>query len=182
MAKEKTTKANPAIFLPAGLLAWLVPGAGHWYLGRPVRAVILFATIQGMFWSGVAIGGTFTVNPQQEKWWWRAQMCTGVSGIFSHIRQGRACQDYHRKANLDLKSRRLNPTLDQHKDYFLPSLQKVLAEDNMALVPPASDLAYVFTGVAGLLNLMCVFDAVMLALMGKFGEPETDQAKKERAA
>lgn len=61
----------------AGLLAWLVPGLGHLYLGERGRGLVLLATITVTFWSGVAIGGVRgTVDPRERKLWFVAQVCT----------------------------------------------------------------------------------------------------------
>ena len=46
-----------------------------------------------------------------------------------------------------------------------------LAEKNLALVYPTDSVARAYTGIAGMLNLLCIFDAVMLGLLGRFGEP-----------
>lgn len=37
----------------AALLTWLLPGAGHLYLGRPLMALVGFAVIEGLYWLGV---------------------------------------------------------------------------------------------------------------------------------
>jgi hypothetical protein len=39
--------------------AWLVPGLGHWLLGRKWRALILFASIVTMFLLGIGMQGEF---------------------------------------------------------------------------------------------------------------------------
>ncbi|MEM6566922.1 MAG: DUF6677 family protein [Planctomycetota bacterium] len=46
--------ANPTF---AALLTWLMPGAGHVYLGRTRTAVIAFLAIQGMYIAGVLLSG-----------------------------------------------------------------------------------------------------------------------------
>jgi hypothetical protein len=159
---DKTTpKANPVL---AGLLAWLVPGAGHWYLDRPIRAAVLFVVIVGLFWSGVAIGGVFTVNPRQETWWCRAQFLTGLSGVISYQRQKTTYGQFRR----DVVKEQPYPLTEEQ---IAAEADDRLARANLALVPPASGVAYVLSGVAGMLNLMCIFDAIMLALMGQWGEP-----------
>ena len=45
---------NPTVCLIAG---WLVPGAGHFLLRKPIRGLLLLASIVGMFAVGVAIQG-----------------------------------------------------------------------------------------------------------------------------
>ena len=39
--------------------AWMVPGLGHWLLGRKWRALILFSVIVTMFLMGIAMQGEF---------------------------------------------------------------------------------------------------------------------------
>ena len=39
--------------------AWMVPGLGHWLLGRKWRALILFGAIVTMFLMGIAMQGQF---------------------------------------------------------------------------------------------------------------------------
>lgn len=48
------SRVSPAVALIAG---WLVPGAGHLLLGKWVRALLLCASIIGMFAIGIALQG-----------------------------------------------------------------------------------------------------------------------------
>ena len=74
MARKTTTQeenaaaesASPAQPRPSSgslfglcLAAWLVPGLGHFMLGRRGRAVVLFLAIVGMFVLGLAMQGQF---------------------------------------------------------------------------------------------------------------------------
>ena len=45
---------SPTLCLIAG---WLIPGAGHFLLRRPIRGLLLLASIFGMFAVGVAMEG-----------------------------------------------------------------------------------------------------------------------------
>ena len=150
----------------AGALAWLIPGAGHVFLRRPVRGLILCAVINALFWSGFAIGGTFTVEPTQERWWYMAQMCTGVSGLAAWHRQKKANEDI----NLELRKRQAGAGLKSYQDE-LHDKQEVVRDKQLALTYPGDIVARAYSGIAGMLNLMCIFDAVMLAMMGRIGEP-----------
>ena len=53
---------SPAIDLKepalAALLAWLIPGLGHWYQGRRAKAVLFFVCIMGLFCYGLYLGGS----------------------------------------------------------------------------------------------------------------------------
>ena len=48
--------------LLAWILGWLLPGAGHWYLGQRARGAVLCATLVGCFAAGVLVGGRSTVS------------------------------------------------------------------------------------------------------------------------
>jgi TM2 domain-containing membrane protein YozV len=112
----------------AGLLAWLFPGLGHFYLGQRARGLVLLVTITITFWAGVAIGGVRgTVDPQERKLWYVAQLCTG-----GHT----------------LAATALHKWVDR----------------GGTPAPPAhwlsADIGVHYTGVAGLLNLLVIFDAI----------------------
>jgi len=50
----------PALVLLAG---WLIPGAGHFLVGKWVRALLLFAAILTMYLTGLALSGqVYTPN------------------------------------------------------------------------------------------------------------------------
>jgi hypothetical protein len=113
--------------VPAMVLNWLVPGAGHWYLGDRVRALVYFISITLTFWIGIAIGGAqSTVNIQANTAWFFAQIFTGGYTILS--------------------------LLLGHLPGAMPSYSKTL------------DLATIYTGVAGLLNIYVIFDAMSRAV------------------
>ena len=46
---------DPAL---AALLAWLIPGLGHWYQGRRAKAVLYFVSIMGLFSCGVYLSSS----------------------------------------------------------------------------------------------------------------------------
>jgi hypothetical protein len=222
-SKDNRSLNNAIRAVIAMALAWIVPGAGHAFVGRPWRGVIIFVTIGITFWAGVAMGGVMTVDKQGQKWWFAAEMLTGVHGLVGWQRQEeqvrelepiiqkemaqegaslqnriqdnrRELNEYHTQvarlkisiqAATDAQERQmlqedLKTRLEAQKNieaeviglhrqlYNLRSAHtvKVLARKKLALVAPMSTLARAYAGVAGLLNLMCVFDAVMLALIG----------------
>ncbi len=43
----------------AGFAGWLVPGLGHFILGKNIRALILFLSITTMFFTGLLLHGNF---------------------------------------------------------------------------------------------------------------------------
>lgn len=174
------TKRQPLALL-ALALAWIVPGAGHLYLGRPVRGAIIFVVIAATFWAGIAMGGVMTVDRQSEPWWFAADMLAGVHGLVSWGRQHRVQEQVITDAELTLSAQTERTRLDR-PTALGQEINKVLAEKNLALVPPADTVARAYAGVAGLINLLCIFDAAMLALMGATGEPPRPAPAKPPAS
>ncbi len=63
----------------AGLLAWILPGAGHWLLGQRGLAAVFFTAITFCYLAGLALGGLKTsVNPKINHWLFLAEL--GVGG------------------------------------------------------------------------------------------------------
>jgi len=209
--------------LLALLLAWIVPGAGHAFIGRPVRGIIIFLIVGATFWTGVALGGVMTVDPQGQRWWFAAEMLTGVHGLIGWQREARVRREleanihepmqhkgadlHHLQeqalAELNAQKNRLDqletyirtaPTAEKKEalrnesaklmDAGLKQRRKLLqyqgqlntlrsglitgelSDKKLVLVAPVATVARAYAGIAGLLNLMCVFDAVMVALIG----------------
>ena len=157
------------------VIAWLIPGAGHVYQGRLVRGIIIFVTISALFWTGVGLGGVATVDYDRERWWFIADMFAGVHGLVGWYRYRRLTQEFARRHGA-------MPTPDSsgyqsRQEEFQEELEDYLAKNQLALVAPTETVARAYAGVAGLLNLMCIFDAVVLAMMG--GPPEPAGKRKE---
>lgn len=75
---------RPASTAFAALLAWAVPGLGHWWIGERVRGVILFVVITTTFWAGVAVAGVRTaVTPKENGLWIAAQICAGPQALLA---------------------------------------------------------------------------------------------------
>lgn len=119
----------------AGLLAWIVPGLGHAFLGDMRRSIILFVVITGTFWAGIYIGSVQgTVAPASRKLWFVAQLASG----------GNALTAYALHRAVDPESAKL-PQLSPQQNWV------------------AAEVGVHYTGVAGLLNLLVVLDAIARA-------------------
>lgn len=46
-------------------LAWVIPGAGHWYLGRRARAAVFFSLVMLSFVLGAVLNGRFSVRDRR---------------------------------------------------------------------------------------------------------------------
>ena len=154
------------------VIAWLIPGAGHIYQGRLVRGIIVFVTITALFWTGVALGGVATVDRDRERWWFIADMFAGIHGVVGWYRFRSLTQAYGQVHGA------MPPPHSPDYRAKQEELEDYLAKSKLALVAPTETVARAYAGVAGLLNLMCVFDAVVLAMMGRGGEP-TSKRKED---
>ncbi len=145
---------SPAIRIPlAGLLAWLVPGVGHLFIGERTRGLILLITVSLTFWGGIAIGGVrSTVDPQRNYLWFMAQICAGGHTLAAYG-LGESSRSKHFKANV--------PDASYQRDKRVTQRLKsdLLSTANWR----SAELALVYTGVAGLLNLLAILDAIVRA-------------------
>jgi TM2 domain-containing membrane protein YozV len=180
MAQDKANSAGlPYVAL---VLACIIPGAGHVYIGRVKRGLIIFVTIAALFWTGVGVGGILTVDCYQERWWFIAEMLTGVHGLVGWVRQ----HNQYEQLLADVPGRTIQEKIEGlHGGYREgqperdAALDKKMTDAGIALVPPAETVARAYAGAAGLLNLMCIFDALMLSIMGIGGEPRPSDERAE---
>jgi hypothetical protein len=111
-----------------GLLAWLVPGAGHLLLNERKHAVIIFVTIVLTVGIGLYIGSIGVINPVGAKPWYVAQiMNSPVVAVLGHL-----------------------TSTGHYPVYGRPS-----------------EIGQIYTSIAGLLNLLCIVNAVYWAHLQK---------------
>lgn len=114
----------------AGLLGWIVPGLGHIFIGDRARGTICLAAIVLTFWTGVAIGGVRGTINPQSLW--------TVAQLFAGANTGVA--------------------------YLIRQTTAPKTRDEQAATSPPSwisaDIGLHYTGVAGLLNILVIFDAM----------------------
>jgi len=120
----RSKESHVLFLLIVGLLAWLVPGAGHLLLKEKKRAIIIFATIVLTFSTGLYVGSIGVINPVGATPWYVAQIMNSpmVAGL-GHL------------------------TTTRH--YFVYGRP--------------SEIGQIYTSIAGLLNLLCIVNAVYLA-------------------
>ncbi len=145
--------------LLAALLAWLIPGLGHIYQRRTAKGVLFMVCILGTFLYGWGLGGGKVVyaawQPEIRRWPYLCQVWAGLPAL---------------------------PALAQR------TMGNPFGETFMAAPKSAAELAAwqkelsgnfelgtVFTMIAGLLNLLAIFDAGA----GPVGSvPEKEDKKK----
>ena len=126
MAQKSGKSSHEMALYFIGVLAWLIPGAGHWLLGMRHRAVIIFVAICSTFLIGLLLGSIEVIDPQNAIAWFCAQVLCG-----------------------------------------LPTIIVTRIQDSAVSVQSISefgrgvDIGQVYAGIAGLLNLICVLDALL---------------------
>ncbi len=131
-------KPDPTIrTIQAGILAWILPGAGHFLLGHRGIAAVFFIAISFAYGTGLAIGGVKnSVNPQANRWLFLAELGVGGYTIVGYVVSN----------NLpNYGAKELSPYVSFY---------------------PESDVAQIYLAIGGLLNLLAILDALTRAQTG----------------
>jgi hypothetical protein len=157
----------------AAFLAWLVPGLGHIYQGRTGKGVLFFVCIIGTFFYGWYIGGERVVYASranvlsmqflQDRWQYVCQVGAGLPALPAlverqRVREGKAplFGDFMRPpspapcTSVDQTDPNNPNHVVQHPDE--------LAKWNYDL-GDFFEIGTVFTVIAGLLNILAIYDA-----------------------
>jgi len=118
-------KDNHALFLATtGLLAWLVPGAGHYLLNEHRRAAVICVAIVLTFLTGLYVGSIGVIDPVGAKPWYVAQIMNSPVVIL---------------------------------------LGRISATGHFPVYGRPNEIGQIYTSIAGLLNLLCIVNAIYLA-------------------
>ena len=174
----QATKRADEVGSGAGYLAlvfaWLVPGLGHLMIGEKARGMIFLVTLHGLFALGLLIGGIRAINPADQPIWRYTQFLSGwpmlVSNHFEktdfepnyidedqnhQIPMERLYQaDRPSALNDDNRAARIAYAKDFFQKYPLFTYH-----------PKIQDIGSVYCGLAGMLNLLVIFD-VLLRITG----------------
>lgn len=125
----------------AGALAVLFPGLGHVSLGEARRGVLIMVGVLGLFFGGLLIGGIDVVDRKEDFWWFVGQAGVGpVAFAVDWAHQSRFKVE-------DNRGGRRSALPDEN-----PPNTKSLGHVN--------EIGALYAAVAGMLNLICVIDAV----------------------
>jgi len=75
-------RVHPGI---AALAALLMPGLGHWIIGRKFKAKLLGGCLLGMFVLGLALGHFADFDRQRHGYYWIGQMLVGLPAWLSYL-------------------------------------------------------------------------------------------------
>ncbi len=133
----------------AGVLAWLLPGMGHFVLGERRRGGILFVSIGVLWLAGLLIGGVGVCDRQERPFWYLGQMLVAPTW---------AVNSYNQR----LKQRPSYPPLPGRPHDYEPSFGHV------------NEQGVLYTALAGLLNLLAMIDVIFYDPQGRQSVREAD--------
>jgi len=157
---------NPLL---AGLLTWLVPGLGHYYQGRYHKAFIFFFCIVPTFIAGCALGSSAEVGtarnvywswrqPVDMRYWWLAQAPLGLAAVPSWVQALQV-----NSGQPPMFGQFMAPPKLGHDDKTgVPPLLDVIRQKL-----PLFELGTYLTVIAGLMNLLVIFDAIDGPALGR---------------
>jgi TM2 domain-containing membrane protein YozV len=78
-------RRSPAL---AVFLAWLVPGLGHLYQGRKLRAVLVFVCLLGLLLLGTGLAETSNLSRERHYYYWGGQVMAGLPALLLQVTWG----------------------------------------------------------------------------------------------
>jgi hypothetical protein len=148
----------------AAFLAWLIPGLGHFYQGRIAKAVLFFVCIMGLFVYGVYLGGSSSLGYGRAVYLsfrgeeWRlpyiCQIGVGLPALPACVQALRMNNGKEVFFNGFMAPPRSPNVLENDPNREQPTVDTLNRQLNRNF-----ELATFFTMVAGLLNVLAIYDA-----------------------
>lgn len=140
----------------ASFLAWLIPGAGHYYQRRTFKAAIFFTSITACFLIGFFVSGGRCVyaswNGVERRWQFVLQSGIGLPALPAAL-QGWRKSDGHQPFFRGLFFPKNEPAL-----FASPDNERQL-DGWHRKTASGFELGTLYTMIAGLLNILAIFDA-----------------------
>lgn len=181
MAKSAPSKTAAPLAAPgeidlkdpvlAAVLAWLIPGAGHWYQGRRTKAVLFFVCILGTFLYGLHMGDGRVVyaswRPADRRFAYFAQFWVGLPALPAIVQAYRV---NHGKVplNFRLYEDMMAPPSIKGGNGVPSELDRLNKRLNRYW-----EFGTTYTMVAGLLNVLAIYDAFA-------GPAESDELARKK--
>lgn len=149
MTEPSVSLRNPAL---AAFLAWLVPGAGHFYQGRTGKGILYAVCILGLYLMGMIMGEGKIVywrwvnplnNPEKFCLYYLGQFFVGLPSLPALIQS-----ILHYRGHEPI----LGGFMAEPSQIALNAMQNRLGK----LV----EIGSIYTCVAGLLNILAIYDAL----------------------
>ncbi len=171
----------------AAFLAWLFPGLGHFYQGRTAKAVLFFICIMSLFVYGIYLGGGSELGYGRAVYFafredeWRlpflCQIGVGLPTVPACIQAMRMNNDKRVFFNGFMAPPRRPDAIENDPNSDQPTLDTLQLKLNRYF-----ELATVYTMIAGLLNILAIYDAwsgPVTPIPVKKEEPPNQAEKKD---
>ena len=160
-ADRPPTLKDPEI---SAFLAWLIPGLGHLYQGRRAKAAIYFVCIMGLFCYGVYLGSAREIGWGRVVYFSRSparlpyicQLGVGIPAMPALV------QAYRMNNNKEvLWGGFMAPPWEKDKPFgqAVANMDQPTIHEVHLRLARFFELGTVFTLIAGLLNILAIFDA-----------------------
>jgi TM2 domain-containing membrane protein YozV len=164
-ASEQASQINLKDPVMAAFLAWLIPGLGHFYQGRTAKALLFFVCIMGIYIYGVYLGGNselgygravyFTFNNEEWRLPYLCQIGVGLPSLPAIVQSMRMGNGKTVLFHGFMAPPRSNNAPENDPNFNQPTL-----DDLNRVLNRYFELATFFTMVAGLLNVLAIYDAL----------------------
>ena len=173
----------------AGVLAWLIPGLGHFYQGRNAKGALFAICILGTFLYGLYLGGSkevgwgravyFSFRANDWRLPWLCQIGVGLPTVpmtllQSNLRDKPLFDGFMAPPPLSEPGENNGPPTQPP-----PPSQMSLAWINR-LLPRYFEMGTVYTMIAGLLNILAVYDACCGPVPSESVKSEDEKAQGKR--
>jgi hypothetical protein len=194
----------------AAFLAWLLPGAGHFYQGRHGKGLLFFVSIVGTFAYGLYIGhgrvvyasdispinvSPFGINTKFfERWQYPCQVWVGLPALPALVQTARMNGGKQPLGGYELtvwgreysplRPPLMNPNIAGPFTSLDDAGNKVTHPHELAMwyydLGDKFEIGTVFTVIAGLLNILAIYDAYggPLLIVPRDDKPKPDKPDK----
>jgi hypothetical protein len=177
MSQSSPSAAGPTLEIDlrdpsfAALLAWLLPGTGHFYQRRYAKGILFFVCILSTYFFGLALGEGKVVyaswNQVDRRWQYPLQLGVGLPAAPAIVQS--------------MVARRGNPPL--LGGVMAPPIHSDQLSEWHRRLNIRFELGTLYTMIAGLLNILAIWDAYGGPVISEPGKPERgppdDKDKKQ---
>lgn len=180
----------------AALLAWLVPGAGHFYQGRHAKGGLYMVCILTTYIVGFVIGGAHVVYaswiPGDRRWHYACQLGVGLPAFPAMLEGLRMNQATERDSNFKgyEDEYRTDPDWSPLFGGWMAPPRRPVREQQAdeisawyARKGAGYEMGTWYTMIAGLLNILVIYDAysgpLSIPISGRKKKPDDEQAHSD---
>lgn len=183
-ARSNTVGQPPEVPLKhpglASLLAWLWPGAGHLYQGRTGKGVLFMVCILGTFFFGLAIGQGHVVyaswRPEDRRLPYLCQIGVGLPALPALVQAGLARNG---REPIEIFGQKFMAPPEDIRNNVRPGEQADELSQWHTEAGANFEMGTLYTMVAGLLNILAIYDAFAGPVFTKPEEESDDPPPDE---